>query len=52
MILRDGELQAIGPADQLLRFANPSGQAAAPPAAATPPIAAPAQVSMRKQGHA
>lgn len=43
MIMRDGELQAIGPADQLLRFANPPGQPAA---------LAPAQVSLQTQGQA
>ncbi|CAN7291404.1 type I secretion system permease/ATPase [Phenylobacterium sp. LjRoot225] len=43
MILRDGELQAMGPADQLLRFANPPGESGA--------IAAPpAQVPMHNQG--
>jgi ATP-binding cassette subfamily C protein len=46
MILRDGELQAMGPADQLLRFANPSSQSPDPAAAAAPQP----QVSMQKQG--
>jgi len=34
IILRDGELQAIGPADQLLRFANPASEPQVAPAPA------------------